>query len=369
LVEASSRHLTPEYAVHGELMTEGIASGRLEVHLLSHPHRDRGIFESTTVNFDPRSARVPAKLVAPLILPSAVRGAARVAKNFGADVVYSSQDRRDVVLAAALARRIGVPHVIHLHYTFGDALGPMARGITKRADHVFAVSEFVRQSAILGGVDEQRVSTTPNTVVAASRPRPDRQVMRRSLGVSDEDVLVVAVGRLDPWKGVGDVVKAVAALRDHGLSCRLVVCGVPGQSVGHDIELETMSASLGVTEFVDFLGFRDDVPDILSAADIFSLPSVMEPFGLVYLEAMQASLPVVALRSGAVPEIVSDGATGLLAYPGDHRAFVGNLKMLVSDRELRLDMGAAGRQRLEQTFDTGAVFARWVQELSASVRS
>jgi glycosyltransferase involved in cell wall biosynthesis len=88
----------------------------------------------------------------------------------------------------------------------------------------------------------------------------------------------------------------------------------------------------------------------MAAADVFAMPSVGEPFGLVYLEAMAMGLPVVALRSGGVPEVVGHDVTGLLSEPGDELGLARNVAALLADPQRRARMGAAGRQRVVDGF-------------------
>jgi glycosyltransferase involved in cell wall biosynthesis len=103
----------------------------------------------------------------------------------------------------------------------------------------------------------------------------------------------------------------------------------------------------------------------MAAADLFAMPSLGEPFGLVYLEAMAMGLPVVALDSGGTPEVVEHGVTGLLSQPGDASQLTTNLLTLLADPERRKNMGDAGRRRVEAYFatprmaaDTSAVYQR-----------
>ena len=99
-----------------------------------------------------------------------------------------------------------------------------------------------------------------------------------------------------------------------------------------------------------FLGRREDVPQLMAAADIFAMPSLEEPFGLVYLEAMAMERPVVGLDSGGTPEVVEDGRTGLLASPGDTAGLAARLVELVRDPARRRAMGQYGRQQVDERF-------------------
>ena len=104
--------------------------------------------------------------------------------------------------------------------------------------------------------------------------------------------------------------------------------------------------ALGLGDTVRFLGFRDDVEDLLRAADLFCISSHLEGMGTSILDAMAAGLAVVATRTGGIPEIVSPGETGILVPPSDPGALAGALEQLGLDPELRAAYGAAGRRRV-----------------------
>ncbi len=96
---------------------------------------------------------------------------------------------------------------------------------------------------------------------------------------------------------------------------------------------------------------------LMAAADVFAMPSVGEPFGLVYAEAMAMELPVVALDSGGTPEVVQHGTTGLLSAPGNLDALADNLSRLLADPDRRHRMGMNGRHRVETEFTSARMAA------------
>jgi glycosyltransferase involved in cell wall biosynthesis len=111
-------------------------------------------------------------------------------------------------------------------------------------------------------------------------------------------------------------------------------------------ELEALVARKGMTGKVTFTGFRCDIPRLMSAFDIYAMPSYEEPLGMVYLEAMALGKPVVAYHSGGVPEVVEDQITGLLTEPYQIATLAQSLRTLALDPILRQKMGAAGRERV-----------------------
>jgi glycosyltransferase involved in cell wall biosynthesis len=106
-----------------------------------------------------------------------------------------------------------------------------------------------------------------------------------------------------------------------------------------------------VEDRVVFTGERSDIPQIMAACDVFSLPSFEEPFGLVFLEAMATERPVIASDDGGTPEVVEHGRSGLLSPTKDIDALTANIVTLLKDGALRARMGAYGRARVLEYFN------------------
>ncbi len=370
-VEVAYGGLGADYSVHAQL-TEALApSGAIEVMSLSHPDlvsaRPADEHRVPCAAYDFTGSPIRRRLSAVTDLPGALRGAMPAVRSFEPDVVYSSQLRRDAFAAHAVSAFARLPHVVHLHYSFGPWLGRAAVRTIRRAEHVIAISEYVRQTALLRGIPDDRVTTVPNLTNPSPVVEVDRATTRAGLGIGDDEIVVIAVGRLDHGKGFPELIKAVGAISAGGRRIRLLICGSSNHSPGHDDELRDQARGLG--DIVRFLGQRSDVPALMAASDVFCLPSMMEPFGLVYIEAMQAGLPVVALRSGGVPEIVVEGVTGLLSYPGDQEQLVDNLTTMIDRPDLRADFGAAGRERLATHFDNAATAERWMATMRRVIGS
>ena len=114
--------------------------------------------------------------------------------------------------------------------------------------------------------------------------------------------------------------------------------------------IENHVQKLGLSEKVQFLGYQNNILEILRSMDIFILPSLWEGMPNAILEAMAAGLPVVATNVGGTPEVVVDGETGFLVPPRDPEALANAIKLLIDDPELRKKFGQAGRERVERHF-------------------
>ncbi len=178
----------------------------------------------------------------------------------------------------------------------------------------------------------------------------DRQQLRRKIrrepGLDDALPVIAMACRLVEQKGVSDALQAFAGTRAEFPQARLLIAG--DGPLRARLQNEAVQAGLG--ESVRFLGWREDVPEFLAACDVFLMPSLWEGFGLVLLEAMARGLPVVASRVSAIPEVVVDGETGLLAAAGDIPAIRDALLTLLRDPAMARRMGERGRQRLETCF-------------------
>jgi glycosyltransferase involved in cell wall biosynthesis len=131
------------------------------------------------------------------------------------------------------------------------------------------------------------------------------------------------------------------------------------------VRAEALAQELDLDEAVVFAGIRRDVPDVLAASDVFTMSSLWEGLGLVFLEAMATGLPVLASGVSAVPEVIDDGVTGLLVPPSDVPALAEGMLELAGDKERRHSLGAAGRRSVVERF----AIARMVDETLAVYES
>lgn len=168
-----------------------------------------------------------------------------------------------------------------------------------------------------------------------------RSAIRAQLGISDEEVLLLFVGRMKRDKGVIDLTKAFLRLRQSGHAVSLLL-------VGHDEE--GFAPSWQDMPGVHHIPYTPQVEEYFSAADIFCLPSYREGFGSVLIEAGACELPVVASRIYGITDAVKEGESALLHKPGSLSELTDALERLLSDSMLRNKLGQAGLNRAKTLF-------------------
>lgn len=221
------------------------------------------------------------------------------------------------------------------------------RQLWRMTDAGIAISEAVRRFSIeVEGARPDQV----RTIYYGYEPPPHdpglRAAVRAELGLAPEDVVVGVTCRLIEQKGLPYGLQAFAQVAEEFPAARLVITG-DGELRG---ALEAQAAELGIAGRTTFAGWRTDAPRVMAAYDLFLMPSLWEGFGLVLLEAMAQAIPVVGSRVSAIPEVVVDGETGLLAEPRDADTLAAHLRRLLADTALRKHMGMVGQERLETVF-------------------
>jgi len=180
-------------------------------------------------------------------------------------------------------------------------------------------------------------------------------VLRAELGLTANQPLIAAVGRLTPQKGWRYLIESFSQVRAKVPNAQLVFAGDgPARA-----ELEAQAAGLG--QAVRFLGWRTDAYNLMADGDVLAVPSLWEGFGLVTLEAMALSKPIVASKVSALPEIIVEGETGLLVPPANSEALASALISLLTNPTRAKEMGQRGRLRLEKEFTVQTMARKHVQ--------
>jgi glycosyltransferase involved in cell wall biosynthesis len=231
------------------------------------------------------------------------------------------------------------------------------RRLVLRASAVVAVSQATWHEVVDGlGVPKSRAFLIPNAVdVSRARPARGRAEVRRSLGVGENDEVVVSVGAFHPEKDPLGQVALFARVARMRPSAIFLMVG----SGSLEPEVRRSLATRRLDDRVRLLGSRDDVADILGAADVLLLASRSEGMPAVAIEAGIARTPVAGYALAGIPEVVVDGVTGLLAPPGDAHQLAACVVQVLSDEVLRVRLGRAANERCVNEFGIEAIAARY----------
>jgi len=257
------------------------------------------------------------------------------------------------ILGRLAAKLAGVPIIIHRphgHVFYGH-FGPLvskcfllterlmalitdrmvALTLAERNDHI-ALSVFSPEKIVMihSGVDVDRFMNVRINIAEK----------KRVLGLNSKGLVVGTVGWLLPIKGPMHLLKAMSNVWESHPETSLIFVGKGDL----EKELKEEARRMGVWDKVKFLGWRDDIPEIMQVLDVFVLPSLNEGMGRVLVEAMAAGKPVVASRVGGILDLVKEGQNGFLAEPGDEKGIAIAIKKLLENKKMRNKMGKRGRE-------------------------
>jgi glycosyltransferase involved in cell wall biosynthesis len=288
------------------------------------------------------------------------------------DIVHANNGRTSLASALAVrqarkGRFVATQHFLdpeHVGHTGVKAIVFHAahRWVSKYMAHCIAISEAARAGVLRRGeAPEQKVTTVLNGI----RPLDPQKLsspaqIRAGLGIASDTPLIVCAARLEREK---DVQSLIAAMTDVRAAIPEVRCVVAGQGAQQEMLTAQINAA-GLQGTVELLGFRTDAQALIQAGDVFVLPSLAEPFGLVILEAMALGRPVIATDAGGPREIVEEGVTGLLVPPSDPPALAAAIRKLLADRQATETMGRRGQERFQARFTA----ARMAQDMLALYR-
>jgi len=265
---------------------------------------------------------------------------------------------------------LGVPVVATVHGKsyYADRLKRrMAYRYVSRVSRMVAVSEDLKRFIVRrAGVAEHRVSVVYNGVDASEPPPAERSsAIRAELRLDGYEHVIGAVGSLYPVKGHIHLIRALPEILRASPRTLLLLVG-EGEL---EQTLKAEAAKLRLGEHVRFLGFRSDVPALLSLLDVFVLPSLSEGLSMALLEAMAAGKPVVVTRVGGNPEVVIDGDTGFLIDAESPESISHRVLQLLSDKAQAARMGERGRRRAHERFSFRATvdqYQRYYEQATAA---
>lgn len=334
----------------------------------------------------PRSYRLPAFNrfwgVTMGMLPWAV-AAGRALRSLHAERPFDVVEVPEWMAGALFMDRGGLPPlVLRLHTHL--ALVRRLNGLPMTADArlaAFLEARALRRAAMLlansrsladtlaedYAIPRSRIEVLPLGVdLERFKPRRGADLKER-LGVPAHHVLGLFAGRIERRKGIDTLVAAFQAASAQVPYLHLAVAGADTQTAdgGGSLRdrLEAELSAAGLADRVHWLGARPhgEVPALYAGSDFLVAPSRLEPFGLVYLEAMACGRPVIGCRSGGVPEIVEEGRHGFLVRPEDPHDLARMLVRMASDGTMRRMMGSRAREHVATSFENTAIARRTVE--------
>jgi len=257
------------------------------------------------------------------------------------------------ILGRWAAKMASVPIIVHTphgHVFYGH-FGPLASRffllvewlMAFITDRMVALSEGERNDYIALSVCDPEKLVTIHSGVEIDRymaVQVNIQEKKRSLGLHPQGLVIGTVGWLLPIKGPMHLLRAMSFVWQSHPETGLVYVGKGDL----EKELREEAFRLGVSERVSFLGWRDDIPEIMQLLDIFVLPSLNEGMGRVLVEAMAAGKPIVASNVGGIPDLVIQGENGLLVPAADAEALASGIEFFITNPEKRREMGEKGRK-------------------------
>lgn len=346
--------------------------GAAEVHVVTQTDEITRDMEAAADGVHLHFVACPRRLRAATLFAFDCRRIHRVLRRIAPDVVHAHGTEDAYALAGLTS---GLPCVITLQgmmFKIAQHLPPplfsrqrlvrwTERWCLRRARHIIAKSDYVVES--IGGI---ATAATIHRVPNALNP-----VFYETPGAPEPDRLLF-VGIIEERKGLIHLVDALARLAGAWPGLKLAIAGVPGRGgTAYDTAVRESVARQGLASRVEYLGFLkpDAVAREMTRAAVVAVPSLEEMFCNVAAEAMAANRPVVATRTGSLPQLVEDGRTGLLVPVGDPAALAAALDQLLADGALRAQFGAAGRQKAMRLWHPDAVARQTVAVYEAAIRS
>jgi glycosyltransferase involved in cell wall biosynthesis len=261
-------------------------------------------------------------------------------------------------LAAWLAKVPCIVASVHNVYTVDRKIHRriMNKFLSRCSDKVVAVSETVKRDVLTyDGLAEDKVKVIYNGIDTDRFLNLNGGLIRSKLDISSEAPVVGTIGRLTLQKGQKYLIDAVSTLREKFPQIVLLIVG-DGPLRG---ELENYIRTLGIDRNIILLGTRRDIPPLLSAMDIFVLPSLWEGLGTALIEAMAAGKPIIATDIPAIREIINSEKVGILVPAKDSKAIASSVELLLDNKTLAETIGNSAKKRAFSHFNLDNTVQRY----------
>ena len=341
---------------------------RLMVPILANIDRELfsvrvGVFQIRNGNpiaDDLRSLGIPVDLIpVPYLLDlTAVSRIASYLKDVKADLIHAQLELGDI-LGGIAALRMHLPSVSTLHTMPSQDMSLKSR-LHQEVEYfclrhffnmVISVSNEARQfHRKIGRLSDQKTCTIYNGIDLSNFPTAsqlDRKIVLNEFSIPTSATVLITVAVLRELKGIQYMIRALPKILAANPDLYYLVAG----SGDFQDELVVEAAQAGVSERVIFAGARKDIPALMSASDLFVLPTLTEALPTVLAEAMASYLPILACRVGGVPEMVEDGINGRLVTPADSQQLASACNEMLKQPDVLFEMGQAGRRIVEEKFN------------------
>jgi L-malate glycosyltransferase len=362
----------PSHGGSGVVASElalGLARRGHEIHIISFstPFRLSAFHENVFIH-EVEVASYPLFKDPPFALALATK-MVDVAREYRLDLIHSHY-AIPFAASAYLARQILAPvplrTVTTLHGTDITLVGldksffSVCKFAMEQSDGLTAVSHYLRDKTIEEFQIQRDISVIHNFVDTV-RYNPDRQNCIRGHYASPEEKILMHASNFRPVKRVADTVRVLARILPK-VPAKLLLVGEGPER----LFVQQLVRELKLTKQVLFLGQQDYLEKLMACADLFLLPSEMESFGLVALEAHACGVPVVASRTGGVPEVVRDGETGYLTPVGEIGEMADRAERLLTDPELHKRFSQNARRTALERFPQEQILPQY-EELYAGI--
>jgi len=279
-------------------------------------------------------------------VPWALWKLVKIFRQWNIDIVHVN-DYWWAPLAYLAAKICRIPVIVHIRQQIGPVR--IKQYWLNKPDYLFPVSKDIenvvlsmavtpsRVHVIYSGVDLDRFCQTEN--------QPE---FRQRYGLKGNQLIIGTVANLFPRKGYEFLLEALVEIKD---AIPDICCFIVGEGPeAYQQKLFQLVEKRQLRPHVIFAGFQKNVHEFVNAFDVFVLPSLMEGFGIALLEAMAMSKPIVACRVGGIPEVITDGVTGVLVPPKDSHALAKAIVLLITDKKAKRRFGEAARKVVEEQF-------------------
>jgi glycosyltransferase involved in cell wall biosynthesis len=283
-----------------------------------------------------------------------IRSLVEKIQRLNIDIVHVNSEACWIALKSAhLARVPVITHIRGMSVLHPPLIGKLSAGVLCHySNTLLAVSNKVKDSYIKAGVSRDKIITIHNGLdIEKYHPDHVKPCLKNELGISEDQPLIGMIANIDRRKGHHDFVTMCSLVKLKFPDARFIVVGgiLPGQEKYME-EVKSLATQKGLSNELNFIGYREDIPEIIQSLDIIVQPSHTEAGPRVPLEAMAMRKPLVVTNIEGNAEEVIHGETGFTVPVGDASAMAASVNMLLLDAGLRQRMGHAGRTRVEYYF-------------------